>query len=60
MLKFQTLLAVAAGLAIAALADGALAAGAGCAKQLNASAQGTAQPPAPATAAPLSSDERPG
>jgi hypothetical protein len=56
---FKNLIAVVAGLTIAALADGAFAGGAGCVKQLNASAQGTEQPAVP-PAAPLTSDERPG
>lgn len=56
---FKNLLAVAAGLTIAALADGALAGGAGCTKQLNASAQSTEQPALP-PATPLTNEERPG
>lgn len=56
---FKNLLAVVTGLTIAALADGAFAGGAGCVKQLNASAQSTEQPAMP-PAAPLTNDERPG
>ncbi len=56
---FKNLLAVATGLTIAALADGAFAGGAGCVKQLNASAQSMEQP-AMLPAAPLTNDERSG
>ena len=56
---FEKLLAVVTGLTIAALADGALAGGAGCIKQLNASAQSTEQPANPPVT-PLTNDERPG
>jgi hypothetical protein len=56
---FKYLLAVVTGLTIAALADGVLAGGAGCTKQLNARAQSTEQPAIP-PAAPVTNDERPG
>jgi hypothetical protein len=56
---FKKLLAVVTGLTIAALADGALADGAGCSKQLNASARSTEQPAVP-PATPVTNDERPG
>jgi hypothetical protein len=55
----KKLLAVVTGLTIAALADGALAGGVGCTKQLNASAQGTERPAVPPTP-PLADEERPG
>jgi hypothetical protein len=56
---FKNLLAVVTGLTIAALADGALAEGVGCTKQLNASARSTEQPAIP-PAAPVTNEERPG